>query len=171
MRESATKKTLQALCCLFVALLLACSGFALSACGNSASSTDNNSNNARGKTLPQTILVVLNVNASAAYGKGAAAASKIGKKGILSTKVYLPENSSILTALRMAGVKYKASKSSLGGQYLTSIEGLAAGQLGAQSGWVYQIDGQLGTTAIDQTQLHSGDNILLKYVLNAAGMQ
>jgi hypothetical protein len=88
---------------------------------------------------------------------------------LLTQEVEVADGATALDALKATGLDVTLQNSSMG-PYLTGIDGLDAASLGAQSGWIFQVNGQTGSTGVNQTSLKSGDQLTFKFVLSYAEM-
>ena len=71
----------------------------------------------------------------------------------------------IKKALDSAGLSYTAKETALG-TYLSSVNGLAEFDKGANSGWLYSVDGKNPTVGVDKVILSDGNQIILYYTQN-----
>lgn len=95
--------------------------------------------------------VTVSVESSAADGSVSA-----------ETSVSLPEGASAYDALMACGLDV-VSESSQYGQYVSAIDGLAAGDHGDMSGWMFSVNGEAGQEACDKCKLQDGDTVLWSY--------
>lgn len=95
--------------------------------------------------------------------------SLVGNGVILSpVKVYLDDGETAYDALKKAcdenGIALNAQKSSFGGVYVVGIGGIEEKDCGAQSGWVYTVNGQSPSTGLGNYKIKNGDSLVLSYV-------
>lgn len=78
----------------------------------------------------------------------------------------LEEGASAFDALVATGLSVGGDAS-----YVTSIDGLAAGALGPESGWVYLVNDEMAAVAAGDYQLTEGDQLRWVYVENFDELQ
>ncbi|MEG0283555.1 MAG: DUF4430 domain-containing protein [Erysipelotrichales bacterium] len=73
----------------------------------------------------------------------------------------------VLKAVDQANDKISFSFKSAGGmEYLAGVNGIDAGIIGANSGWMYRMNGKLASVGMKDTILKNGDKINIKYSLD-----
>lgn len=87
---------------------------------------------------------------------------------ISPVKVYLDEGATAYDSLKKAcnenGVSLNAQSSSFGGVYVVGIGGIEEKDCGAQSGWIYTINGKSPSTGLSNYKIKNGDSLVLSYV-------
>lgn len=97
-------------------------------------------------------------------------ASLIPTDGVILSpvKVYLDDGEAAYDALKKAcdenGIALNIQNSSFGGIYVVGIGGICEKDCGAQSGWVYTVNGQSPSTGLGNYKLKNGDTLVLSYV-------
>lgn len=83
-------------------------------------------------------------------------------------KVYLDDGETAFDALKKAcsenGIALNAQSSSFGGVYVVGIGGIEEKDCGAQSGWVYTVNGKSPGTGLSNYKIKDGDSLVLSYV-------
>ena len=140
---------------LALAAVLAALVLALAGCGGTATApqTDEQAPAAEGSAVADDarISVAVTVDGSAAEGD------------VIETTVDLPEGATAFDALMMAGVEVESQDSDYG-IYVSSVNGLAAGDNGEYSGWLYAVNGEDGMVAADECLLADGDEVRWYYI-------
>ena len=133
----------------FAALVLA---VGLTACGV-APATDGST--ASGADEPQeqqaTISVTVEIDATAGEGESTTA------------DVDLPEGATVYDALVATGADVNATDSDYG-MYVQGINGLAGGDFGDMSGWMFEVNGEMAEVGCSQYELKAGDVVTWTYV-------
>lgn len=133
----------------FAALVLA---VGLAACG-AAPATDGSA--ASGADEPQeqqaTISVTVEIDATAGEGESTTA------------DVDLPEGATVYDALVATGADVNATDSDYG-MYVQGINGLAGGDFGDMSGWMFEVNGEMAEVGCSQYELKAGDVVTWTYV-------
>ncbi|MCL2808043.1 MAG: DUF4430 domain-containing protein [Coriobacteriia bacterium] len=112
-----------------------------------------------------TITVSLTISCIEAVKVGNKTAESISDKGIVYEGVLeLTQGSTVYDALVASEVPLASQTSSMG-IYLTALGGLAGGEVGEMSGWVFSVNDVGGETSSDNHLLNDGDNIVWNYVL------
>lgn len=82
-------------------------------------------------------------------------------------KVYLDDGATAYDALKKActenGIELNEEKSSFG-VYIVGIGGIEEKDCGAQSGWVYTVNGQSPSVGLGNYKIKNGDSLVLSYV-------
>lgn len=97
-------------------------------------------------------------------------ASLIPSDGVILSpvKVYLDDGATAYDALKKAcaenGIALNIQNSSFGGVYVVGIGGICEKDCGAQSGWVYTVNGQSPSTGLSNYKIKNGDTLVLSYV-------
>ena len=81
----------------------------------------------------------------------------------VSKQVAVPEGATVLDVLNASEIAFSAEDSSYG-MYVTAIDGVAQGEHGAQSGWMYTINGEYPTESIDVVVVSADDQLVFTYV-------
>lgn len=97
-------------------------------------------------------------------------ASLIPSDGVILSpvKVYLDDGATAYDALKKAcdenGTALNVQNSSFGGVYVVGIGEICEKDCGAQSGWVYTVNGQSPSTGLSNYKVKNGDTLVLSYV-------
>lgn len=146
--RSAEKNLLTRLAACAVALVLAVS---VAACGGTAATSGTDA----GADAPQeqqvTISVSVTIDATAAEGEST------------TVDVDLPENATAYDALVATGADVNATDSDYG-MYVQGIDGVAAGDHGDMSGWMFEVNGEMAEVGCSEYQLEAGDAVVWTYV-------
>lgn len=144
--QNASKHVLR-ICCAF--LLIASLGLGLTAC--SSDSTPDNATNDQDNASQSLGEIELSIDTTSIEG------------GEVTTKqVVADEGDTVIDVLEKSGIESVIEDSSYGA-YVFSIEGLAQGDHGAMSGWLYSVNGQPGEEAADKYEVKKGDTITWNY--------
>ena len=127
-----------------VAGLAAC-GAAPATDGSAASGTD------AAQEQQATIAVTVEIDATAGEGESTTA------------DVELPEGATVYDALVATGADVNASDSDYG-MYVQGINGLAGGDFGDMSGWMFEVNGEMAEVGCSQYELKAGDVVTWTYV-------
>ena len=135
----------------FAALALA---VGLAACGT-APATDGAAGSGSGTDAAQeqqaAIAVTVEIDATAGEGETTTAS------------VELPEGATVYDALVATGADVNASDSDYG-MYVQGINGLAGGDFGDMSGWMFEVNGEMAEVGCSQYELEDGDVVAWTYV-------
>lgn len=80
-----------------------------------------------------------------------------------STEVDVPEGATAYDALVATGVDVNASDSEYG-MYVQGIDGLAGGDFGDMSGWMFEVNGEMSDVSCSEATLADGDVVTWLYV-------
>lgn len=80
-----------------------------------------------------------------------------------SAEVELPEGATAYDALVAAADDVNASDSEYG-MYVQGVNGLAGGDFGEMSGWMFEVNGEMAEVAASELELESGDVVTWLYV-------
>lgn len=133
----------------FAALALA---VGLAACGT-APATDGADGSGTDAAQEQQATIEVTVEIDATAGEGEKT----------STEVELPEGSTAYDALVAAADDVNASDSEYG-MYVQGVNGLAGGDFGDMSGWMFEVNGEMAEVAASELELASGDVVTWLYV-------
>lgn len=147
--RTAEKNPLMRLGAAFAALVLV---VGLVACG-AAPATDGAADSGTDAAQEQqaTIAVTVEIDATAGEGESTTA------------DVELPEKATVYDALVATGVDVNASDSDYG-MYVQGIDGLAGGDFGDMSGWMFEVNGEMAEVGCSQYELSDGDVVTWTYV-------
>ena len=123
-----------------------------SSSGQGGSSSGGNGQAQNRPSEPQHISVHVSVSSSA-----------VGNPVSASGTVSLNAGQSVYDALCELGVRVNAQNTGFG-VYVTAIGGLAEKEHGAESGWVYTVNGNRVNTAASSYKLSDGDSVAWSYV-------
>ena len=124
---------------------LAACGAAPAADGSAASGTD------AAQEQQAAISVTVEIDATAGEGESTTA------------DVDLPEGSTVYDALVATGADVNASDSDYG-MYVQGSNGLAGGDFGDMSGWMFEVNGEMAEVGCSQYELKAGDVVTWTYV-------
>lgn len=79
-----------------------------------------------------------------------------------SDSLQLPEGATALDALEATGLDYVAEDSQYG-VFVSSINGLANGEISATAGWTYSLNGEMALESCDALVLSNGDTLTWEY--------
>ena len=138
---------------LLVALVLAC---AVAGCSGAPTATDSGSAASAGSqpvaAEAAKMTVAVTVDSSAADGSVS-----------FDGEVELDEGATAYDALVATGLSINASDSQYG-KYVEGIGGIAAGDHGDMSGWMFDVNGEEAQSSCDQITLSEGDTVAFRYV-------
>ena len=120
---------------------------AVVACGG----TQATSGDASGAEDRSAIAVTVEVDATAGEGE------------VTSSEVEVDEGATVYDALVATGVDVNASDSDYG-MYVAGINGLAGGDFGDMSGWMFEVNGEMAEVGCSQLEVADGDVITWTYV-------
>ena len=86
-----------------------------------------------------------------------------GEGEATSSEVELDEGATVYDALVATGVDVNASDSDYG-MYVQGIDGLAGGDFGDMSGWMFEVNGEMAEVGCSQYELSDGDVVTWTYV-------
>lgn len=120
---------------------------AVAACG-SAPAASGDASDAEDRSA---IAVTVEIDATAGEGEAT------------SAEVEVPEGATVYDALVATGVDVNASDSDYG-MYVQGIDGLAGGDFGDMSGWMFEVNGEMAEVGCSQYELSDGDVVTWTYV-------
>lgn len=109
------------------------------------------SGDASGAEDRSAIAVTVEIDATAGEGESTTA------------DVEVPEGATVYDALVATGVDVNASDSDYG-MYVQGINGLAGGDFGDMSGWMFEVNGEMAEVGCSQYELEDGDVVTWTYV-------
>ena len=133
----------------FAALALA---VGLAACGT-APATDGADGSGTDTAQEQQAAIAVTVEIDATAGEGETT----------TASVELPEGANVYDALVATGADVNASDSDYG-MYVQGIDGLAGGDFGDMSGWMFEVNGEMAEVGCSQYELSDGDVVTWTYV-------
>ena len=119
------------------------------ACGGAPAAGDN----ADGAAQEQQATIEVTVEIDATAGEGEKT----------TEEVELPEGATAYDALVAAADDVNASDSEYG-MYVQGINGLAGGDFGDMSGWMFEVNGEMAEVAASEYELAAGDVVTWLYV-------
>ena len=132
---------------------LALAPMMLAGCSTSADGSSDASADASAEASQANISVQLKIDSSAAD-------NSVGFVGSVS----VPEGSTVLDALEAADMDAVVQDSQYG-KYVDSIGGLATGDHGSASGWVFTVNGESIMESADSCVLSDGDEVVWSYMV------
>lgn len=123
---------------------------------------------------PQTINVSVSIDCINAYNLGNSTAKLISDNGVMfSQKLTLKSGATVYDALKAAEAANSrmlvgASTSALG-VYVYSIGSLAEKAEGAESGWLFLVNGKLQSASCSSYLLNDNDSVRWRYTCNGGG--
>lgn len=130
---------------LALALSIAACGGTPAATGASDATTD------ASQEQQATVSVSVEIDATAGEGESA------------TYDVDVPEGSTAYDALVATGADVNATDSDYG-MYVQGINGLAGGDFGDMSGWMFEVNGEMAEVGCSQLEVSDGDAIVWTYV-------
>jgi hypothetical protein len=139
-----------------LAMILTCMLFA--ACGNN-DTPDGEQSNTDDPAVTDSITVSIAVDCNTLLDVDPELAAKVSSDGIMldSKSLTLDKGSVLYDALKASGLPIA------GGDYISSINGLSAGDAGAMSGWICSINGEFPTKSVKEQEIADGDLIEFRY--------
>ena len=122
----------------------------VAACGNAPATTGDTTTDA-GQEQQATVAVSVTIDATAGEGESS------------TVDVDVPEGSTVYDALVATGADVNASDSDYG-MYVAGINGLAGGDFGDMSGWMFEVNGKMAEVGCSQLEVADGDAITWTYV-------
>jgi hypothetical protein len=158
---------------LLLALLMALSLGVLAACGNGngneAAGNEATGNEATGNeavgneaTLCKAT-IVLDITAAIEEGDPIALEIESTLGATKSFAIEIPADTTVLEALRATSLQVVTESASFG-EYVTAINLLESGALGAESGWIYLVNDEQAMEGADVMKVNDGDTITWRYV-------
>ena len=142
---------------LIAALVLAFSVGTLTGCGDNSSTASSSTATASQSASTSSssdaaqIAVTVSIDTTAAEGD------------VKNIEVKLDSDASVLDALETTELTLDVQDSSYG-KYVNAIDGLAAGDKGDQSGWMYSVNGEMGAVSAGEQTVADGDTVTWQYV-------
>ena len=133
----------------FAALALAAG---LAACGT-APATDGSAASGTDAAQEQQATIAVTVEIDATAGEGESTTADVD----------LSEGATVYDALVATGADVNASDSDYG-MYVQGINGLATGDFGDMSGWMFEVNGEMAEVGCSQYELKDGDVVTWTYV-------
>lgn len=133
----------------FAALVLA---VGLAACG-AAPATDGSAASGADESQEQQANISVTVEIDATAGEGESTTADVD----------LPEGATVYDALVATGADVNATDSDYG-MYVQGINGLAGGDFGDMSGWMFEVNGEMAEVGCSQYELKAGDVVTWTYV-------
>ena len=139
-----------------LARLVACTAalmlvLAVAACGGTPATSGGDSGADAGQEQQAALEVTVEIDATAGEGE------------LTSAEVELPEGATAYDALVAAADDVNASDSDYG-MYVAGVNGLAAGDFGDMSGWMFEVNGEMAEVGCSEYQLADGDVVTWTYV-------
>ena len=146
--RSAEKNLFMRVAACAAALVLA---LTVAACGGAPATSGGDNVADAGKEQQATMAVTVEIDATAGEGEKTTA------------EVELPEGATAYDALVAAADDVNASDSEYG-MYVQGINGLAGGDFGDMSGWMFEVNGEMAEVGCSQYELSAGDVVTWLYV-------
>lgn len=160
--KSQQKRRMQTLIALVCALMLT---VALSACAQESSPQNDQGSSEPAPQAETALTVNLKIDCKEAVDAENKTALEASEDGIMfDGTLDLEEGATIYDALVASGVNITSSDSSYG-KYVSAINGLAAGDQGEMSGWIFTLNGEDVMVSADQQELADGDSIAFNFIL------
>ena len=123
----------------------------VAACGGTPAATGEGASADAGQEQQATVAVSVTIDATAGEGESS------------TVDVDVPEGSTVYDALVATGADVNASDSDYG-MYVAGINGLAGGDFGDMSGWMFEVNGEMAEVGCSQLEVADGDVITWTYV-------
>ena len=123
----------------------------VAACGGTPAATGGDATAGAGQEQQAAIEATVEIDATAGEGE------------LSSYDVELDEGSTVYDALVATGADVNASNSDYG-MYVQGINGLAGGDFGDMSGWMFEVNGEMAEVGCSQLEVADGDVITWTYV-------
>lgn len=123
----------------------------VAACGGTA--TDSGADASSETTQEEQAVVTATVEIDGTAGEGEST----------TYDVEVPEGSTVYDALVATGADVNASDSDYG-MYVEGIDGLASGDYGDMSGWMFEVNGEMAEVSCSELEVADGDEIVWTYV-------
>ena len=123
----------------------------VAACGGTPASSAGDATADAGQEQQATIEATVEIDATAGEGE------------LSSYDVELDEGSTVYDALVATGADVNASDSDYG-MYVAGINGLAGGDFGDMSGWMFEVNGEMAEVGCSQLEVADDDVITWTYV-------
>lgn len=124
---------------------------AVAACGGTPAATGDDATADAGQEQQATVAVSVTIDATAGEGEST------------TVDVDVPEGATVYDALVATGADVNASDSDYG-MYVAGINGLAGGDFGDMSGWMFEVNGEMAEVGCSQLEVADGDVITWTYV-------
>ena len=123
----------------------------VAACGGMPAATGDDATADAGQEQQATVEATVEIDATAGEGE------------LSSYDVELDEGATVYDALVATGADVNASDSDYG-MYVAGINGLAGGDFGDMSGWMFEVNGEMAEVGCSQLEVADGDVITWTYV-------
>ena len=123
----------------------------VAACGGTPAATGDDATADAGQEQQATVEATVEIDATAGEGE------------LSSYDVELDEGATVYDALVATGADVNASDSDYG-MYVAGINGLAGGDFGDMSGWMFEVNGEMAEVGCSEYQLADGDVVTWIYV-------
>ena len=123
----------------------------VAACGGTPAATGDDATADAGQGQQATVEATVEIDATAGEGE------------LSSYDVELDEGATVYDALVATGADVNASDSDYG-MYVAGINGLAGGDFGDMSGWMFEVNGEMAEVGCSQLEVADGDVITWTYV-------
>ena len=123
----------------------------VAACGGTPAVTGDDATADAGQEQQATVEATVEIDATAGEGE------------LSSYDVELDEGATVYDALVATGADVNASDSDYG-MYVAGINGLAGGDFGDMSGWMFEVNGEMAEVGCSQLEVADGDVITWTYV-------
>ena len=147
------------------ALVLSLSTFALWGCTGNSSQASSGSLDEQHASEAASIEVVVVLDISAAVAENDPTALELEKTqgAEAAYQVKIPEGGTILDALVSSGAEIGMTSSTMG-DYVSTINGLASGSVGSESGWTFLVNDEMVMESADVATLSAGDTVKWQFV-------
>ena len=146
--RSAEKNLFMRIAACAAALVLA---LTVAACGGAPATPGSDNADGAAQEQQATMAVTVEIDATAGEGEKTTA------------EVELPEGATAYDALVAAADDVNASDSEYG-MYVQGINGLAGGDFGDMSGWMFEVNGEMAEVGCSEYELAAGDVVTWLYV-------
>jgi hypothetical protein len=159
------RRAAAALMAVLMAALVALSLMALTACGNEDKVENEGAGDkvADERVALSKVTVLIDVSAAVEEGDATALELETTLGANKSFALDVSTDTTILEALRATGLQVVTEKASLG-EYVTAINLLESGALGAESGWTFLVNDEFALEGADVMKVNDGDTITWRYV-------
>ena len=123
----------------------------VAACGGTPATGYGDASADAGQEQQATVSASVTIDATAGEGEST------------TVDVDVPEGSTVYDALVATGADVNASDSDYG-MYVQGINGLAGGDFGDMSGWMFEVNGKMAEVGCSQLEVADGDAITWTYV-------
>lgn len=123
----------------------------VAACGTAPAATGDGSDAPSAQEQQAEMAVTVEIDATAGEGE------------LTTSELTLPEGATAYDALVATGADVNASDSDYG-MYVAGINGLASGDFGEMSGWMFEVNGEMSDKGCSECVLADGDVVTWLYV-------